>query len=164
MRISTKKFFISCILAMLSLNALAHTKVVVIPMSGDDLKPLAKMITVASANGDFTNIDTALSSISGASASNPYLVVIAPGIYEVSSQLVIPSFVNISGSGPGITVVKSDFSTHLPPTSGIAGAINMPADSILENLSLEVSGTTTTPQVGISGFIAYRTLISNVSA
>ncbi len=88
--------------------AIAQTKVVVIPMSGDDLKPLQNVVSVAKQNGDFSSPIAALDSISDASASNPYLVVIAPGIYDLGNEtLTLKPFVNVQGSGKDVTIVRT---------------------------------------------------------
>ncbi len=101
----------ACCLLLFSQLAAAHNKVVIIPMSGDDLKPLKNVITVAKANGDFTDPVAALTSITDASPSNPYLVVIAPGEYTLTSTLVMKPYVNIAGSGQDVTVLKGAISS-----------------------------------------------------
>lgn len=50
----------------------------------------------------------ALTGISGNSASSPYLVKIEPGIYDlVSNSLVMKPYVDIEGSGEGVTTITS---------------------------------------------------------
>ena len=71
---------------------MAQNRVVVIPMSGDDLEPLANIITVAKNNGDFTNPIDAMNSISDASETNPYLIVIAPGVYDIGTEYLNHQF------------------------------------------------------------------------
>lgn len=87
----------------------AQNKVVVIPMSGEDLKPLANVISVAEQNGDFSNPIAAMDSITDASDSNPYIVVMAPGIYDLGSQtLTVKPHVTVQGSGIDRTVLLSN--------------------------------------------------------
>ncbi len=81
------------------LTVLAQSKVVVIPLFGDDAKPLKNIITVAKANGNFTDPVAAVNSIGDASANNPYLVVIGPGVYTVTQPLEMNEHVDIIGSG-----------------------------------------------------------------
>jgi len=89
--------------------AYAQTKVVVIPMSGDDLRPLSNIVTVAKENGDFSDPVEAVNSITDASASNPYLVVIAPGSYAISEALQMKEWVSIAGSGEKVTSIVRSF-------------------------------------------------------
>src|SRR5262249_30040259 len=59
-----------------------------------------------SSNG--TNLLVALAAITTASASNPWLLKVEPGIYDLgASQLVAKAYVDIEGSGSGITVITS---------------------------------------------------------
>jgi hypothetical protein len=61
----------------------------------------------ASANG--TALLAALAAITGAGAANPYLVWIEPGVYDLgSSSLLIPSHVDVQGSGQDVTTIESE--------------------------------------------------------
>ena len=61
---------------------------------------------VGSASQNGAVLVTAISGISGASASNPYLVHIEPGKYDIGTALLFqPSFVDIEGSGAGVTKI-----------------------------------------------------------
>ena len=97
----------TCALIFLSTSStvIAQTKVVVIPLGGD-AESLQNVITVAKSNGDFTDPIKALNSITDASSSNPYLIVIAPGVYYLSSQLVMKEYVSIAGSGKETTFLS----------------------------------------------------------
>jgi len=86
-------------LSMGATQVLAHNKIVVIPMAGENLQALAHIITVAKQNGDFTDPVAALDSITDSSLSKRYLVVIAPGVYQLSATLVIDRYVTVVGSG-----------------------------------------------------------------
>jgi pectin methylesterase-like acyl-CoA thioesterase len=74
------------------------------------LAPLAgaqatKVVTVAQAGGDFTDPGAAVASILDASAANPYLVRVLPGVYTVASQIVMKPYVDLEGSGEGVTKI-----------------------------------------------------------
>lgn len=87
---------------------------------------LVSPVGTAAQNG--VALQAAVSSISGASPSNPYLVRIEPGVYDLGSQfLLIPSSVDVEGSGVGVTKLIS---------SGSA-VIILPAASELRNISVE---------------------------
>lgn len=139
---SVKAICVVCVLAMFSISAYAQTnKIIVIPMSGDDLKPLKNIVTVAKENGDFSNPVTAINAIGttlpAASASNPYLVFIAPGIYALTETLTMKEYVSIAGSGQKATKLTGSISTSGYDASSalVSGANNATISSItLENL------------------------------
>lgn len=111
--------------------ALAQTKVVVIPMSGDDLKPLQNVISVAKKNGDFTDPLAALNSITNASANNPYLVVVAPGVYDLgNATLTLKPFVSLQGSGKDITIIRAQAAVEDDT------AVRLLGDSMLGHLTI----------------------------
>jgi hypothetical protein len=110
----------------------AHNQVVVVPMAGDDLTPLKNIVTVAKENGDFTSPVAAMASITDATSSNPYLVVIAPGLYTlqnaflVAQQLEMKEYVSIVGSGQNVTILSTAKSSASPSASAavVVGANN----------------------------------------
>lgn len=65
--------------------------------------PYANVVIVAKSGGDFTSIQAALDSIYTASASNPYLVWVAPGVYNES--VTMKSYVDIEGAGESLTKI-----------------------------------------------------------
>ncbi len=94
--------FLWCIMSCLPPASQAADKVVVIPLFGHG-KPLKNIITVAKANGMFTDPVAAVNSITDASENNPYLVVIGPGVYTLTHTLVMKPWVDITGSGENVT-------------------------------------------------------------
>lgn len=118
----------------------AHNNVVVIPLSGDDIQPLANIVTVAKQNGDFSDPISAMNSIFDSGRDNPYLIVIAPGVYTMSESLKIRPYVSIVGSGSSTTIIRGSVSgDSLNGDSalidyGVAGEITI-SDITLENSS-----------------------------
>jgi hypothetical protein len=120
----------------LSSGALAEDKVVVIPMAS--AKPLQNVVTVGKAYGNFTDPVAAVHSITDASATNPYLVLIAPGTYTLTTTLVMKRYVDISGSGENITkLIGAISSTHGNETSAIVKGANY---TTLSHLSISNTG------------------------
>lgn len=134
------KTIFSVLMMLIASTVLAQTKVVVIPMSGDDIKPLKNVITVAKENGDFTDPVTALKAIGdtlpAAGETNPYLVVIAPGIYILSESLIMKDYVDIAGSGSKITRLVGSASSATPDPSVSALAVCM-VNAKLSGVTLE---------------------------
>ena len=67
------------------------------------------VIVVAPSGGDFTDPITALSTITDASATNPCLVKIMPGVYDIGTDsLQMKEYVVIEGSGENVTKIKGN--------------------------------------------------------
>src|SRR5205085_5958358 len=69
------------------------------------------VVVVAQSGGDFSSVQAALTSITGNSASNRYLVKIAPGAY--TETVTMKPFVDIEGSGEGVTKISFTGSASL---------------------------------------------------
>ena len=68
----------------------------------------ANVVVVAKSGGDFPDPIAALNSITDASATNPYLLKVMPGIYDLgSAALFMKEYVDIEGSGETITIMRS---------------------------------------------------------
>lgn len=66
------------------------------------------VVVATDGTGDFTDPVAALNSIVDASADKPYLLKINPGVYTLdsSSRLYLKSYVDIEGSGEGVTKIQ----------------------------------------------------------
>jgi hypothetical protein len=145
MKISTKVmdrilFSVVMLFLLAPLTVFAANKVVVIPLFGPDCaaapvcKTLKNVVTVAKANGNFTDPVMAVNSITDASATNPYLVVIGPGVYTISQTLVMKPYVDIAGSGENVTKITGAIST------GSSAIISGASHSTLSSLTVEHTG------------------------
>ncbi|MBU0480868.1 MAG: hypothetical protein KKG47_07185 [Proteobacteria bacterium] len=68
----------------------------------------ANVVVVALSGGDFTSPVAAVNSISGASAANPYLVKVMPGVYDIGdASLQMKEYVYLEGSGRENTTITS---------------------------------------------------------
>ncbi|MDH3328623.1 MAG: hypothetical protein OEM01_05265, partial [Desulfobulbaceae bacterium] len=105
-----------CLFFFLSFSSVAaHEQVVVVPLNSS--KKLANIITVAKSGGDFTNPVAAVASITDASGSNSYLVVIGPGSYTLTEPLIMKRNVSIAGSGRNATTLTGYISSATADSS-----------------------------------------------
>ncbi|MBM4386793.1 MAG: hypothetical protein FJ088_03580, partial [Deltaproteobacteria bacterium] len=83
-----------------------------------------------------TALLNALAGITDASASNPYLLKIEPGVYSLGTgTLVMNEYVDIEGSGETVTKI-----TALGKTSSTYGTVNFKNNSELRQLTVENTG------------------------
>lgn len=111
----------------------AQDKVVVIPLNS--AKKLSKVVTVSAQGGDFTDPVAAVNSITDATATNPYLVLIGPGVYRLGGgSLQMKPFVDIQGSGENTTRIVGSIDSR---TSGVVRGSD---DSELRFVTVENEG------------------------
>lgn len=126
-------------LSLFSGAVFAHNKVVVVPLF-DSGEPTANVITVAKRGGDFTDPVAAMASITNASEANPYLIQLAPGIYQINEPIRMKSHVRVAGSGIDTSVITRTHTTE-PFDLSSAFLLEYPTGvtgSKLSNLSLGV--------------------------
>jgi len=91
---------------------------------------------VGSATENGTALRDALAGITDASANNPYLLKIEPGVYDLGSlqfsQLDMKSFVDVEGSGEGVTTITS--------SNPFSGTVMGAANSELRSLTVKHTG------------------------
>lgn len=107
--ISSMLVMIFTVVLVLSSIPVFAEKVVVVPLFS--AKKLGNVVTVAKSGGKFTDPVAAVNSITNASASNPYLVVIGPGQYTLTSALVIKNGISVVGSGRAATKLRGHISS-----------------------------------------------------
>ena len=128
------KFALISVILLINSAVSAQNKVVVVPMAGD-AKPLQNIVTVAKKFGDFDDPIEAVNSITDACVNGPYLVVIAPGVYTLSGQLLMKECVSIAGSGKEATILTGTVSNDL---FGSSAALVVAANNAeLSNLTIE---------------------------
>jgi hypothetical protein len=66
----------------------------------------ARTLVVAASGGDFASVQAAVNSITDASATNPYLIWIAPGIY--AETVTLKPYVHLQGAGRDVTVLQGN--------------------------------------------------------
>ena len=88
-------------------------------------KKVDHVILVAKNGGDFTDVKTAIDSISDANETNRYLVYVGPGVYEVTAPIVLKEWVTLKGSGRKATKLEGHLSSATEAESAIViGAPN----------------------------------------
>jgi hypothetical protein len=76
-------------------------------------KRLANVVVVAKSGGDFTDLASAMASITGASVTNPYLIRIMPGTYTLAAAVIGKEWVSIEGAGQSSTKLVGPVSDAL---------------------------------------------------
>jgi hypothetical protein len=120
------------------------------------------VITVSPSGGDFTSVAAALSSISGSSSTNRYLVWVGPGVYTETALVTVPAYVHLQGAGPNATVVTSDRSSS--SAGNAAATVQLLEDSAISDMTVHDAGT------GVYNIALYSTqtsrdiLVNNVVA
>jgi hypothetical protein len=85
-----------------------------------------------------TALEAALAAVSGASATNPYLLKLEPGIYDVGANgMDMKAFVDIEGSGEGMTKI-----TSTGWGACCQGTVDGASNSELRFLTIENTGAT----------------------
>ncbi len=102
---------------MIGTSLQAKDKVVVIPLSVS--KSMNNIVTVAKSGGDFKDLQKAIDSITDAAWDNPYLIVIAPGQYDVEQTITMKDHVSITGSGKDVTTLAGNIASDSLDTAAI---------------------------------------------
>ncbi len=98
-----------------------------------------RVLRVSATGGDYTSLSTAISSISDATIANPYLVIVGPGIFSLSSPITIPSGVHVRGSGMHTTTVTS---THSATPISAGCLINLSDGASLSQIGVYSTAST----------------------
>ncbi|MBI4710657.1 MAG: hypothetical protein HY806_06020 [Nitrospirae bacterium] len=94
-----------------------------------------KVVVVALSGGNFTSPVNAVNSITDASATNPYLVKIMPGVYNIGTNSVqMKEYVDIEGSGETVTKITGNIN------SAYSGVVNGASNAEIRSLTVESTG------------------------
>jgi pectin methylesterase-like acyl-CoA thioesterase len=100
----------------------------------------------------------ALNSITNASATNPYVVKVMPGIYDlVTASLQMKEYVDLEGSGPENTIITSS-NNNVDGGTCAVGTVLMANNSAIRNIKV----VNTAPALG-GDYIAVAALSSIMS-
>jgi hypothetical protein len=118
------------------------------------------VVVVAISGGDYTNVQAAFDSITDAAADNPYLVWVAPGVYE--EQVKMKPFVHLQGAGQEATVITSAASSGgYPPNKA---TLMLARDISLRDLTVSNSGAGSVNVALLATAGTTRTLAADVTA
>ncbi len=134
-----KKFLVlTCITAVTML----HADFFVIPV----VRKIQNIVTVGKSGAQFTDVKKALDSITDANSTNPYLIVVGPGRYEITETLELKPYISITGSGMYTTVLSGAISGN-DTDDGAIIATN--GGSSISHLSIENRGGSESTAAGI---------------
>lgn len=116
------------------------------------------IIVAPNGKGHFTDPVSAVASITDASPSNPYLVKLMPGIYDIEAgSVIMKPYVDLEGSGENVTKVTGNKECIHEPS----GVFFLASNSEIRNLTVEHSGGVSYA-VGIYNGQTISTKITNV--
>jgi len=117
------------------------------------------VVIVAQSGGDYTSVQEAIDS-TDAAAGNPYLVWVAPGVYE--EQVTMKPYVHLQGAGQEATVISSTASSSVwPPTQA---TLLLASDTSLRDLTVGNSGAANSTVALLATAGMTRTLVTDVTA
>jgi hypothetical protein len=119
------------------------------------------VVVVAKSGGDYSSVQAAIDSVSGAGADNPYLVWVAPGVY--SETVTMKPFVHLQGAGQEVTVITSTVSGSdvWPPDQA---TLLLASDTSLRDLTVGNSGVGDNNAALLATAGMTRTLAADVTA
>jgi pectin methylesterase-like acyl-CoA thioesterase len=109
------------------------------PISAAKIQKVGRVVVVATSGGDYTSPIAAVNSITDASAANPYLVKVMPGVYNLgAASLVMKPYVYLEGSGESSVITST-----IANADGqcFVGTVNMANNSTVKNISIKNIGT-----------------------
>ncbi len=139
-----KRILIS-VMVVVGLSTTVFADFYVIPVN----KKIKNVVTVAKSGGQFTDIQAAIDSITDASATNPYVIYIGPGIYSVAAgdSIVMKNNVSLIGSGVDSTVIVGQrTSAAFSPSAGLILA----SDAEIAQMSID-NNVTSNAEGGVTG-------------
>ncbi|MCD6344751.1 MAG: hypothetical protein J7M17_04005, partial [Anaerolineae bacterium] len=120
----------------------------------------ANVIMVAQSGGDYTSVQAAIDSITDAAADNPYLVWVAPGVYN--ETVTMKPYVHLQGAGQEATVITSTATTGAWPPD--TGTLVLTDHVSLRDLTVGNSGTGSRNVALLAMDGTTQTLVTDVTA
>jgi len=126
--------------------AVINAKIASRAVTANKIAFYSRVIVVAPSGGDFTSPVAAMNAITDASETNPYLVKIMPGVYDIGGGTVqMKPYVSIEGSGPVTTQIVGTQNTCLAPEDPtnprpLYGVVTGSSNAGLRSLSVRNNG------------------------
>ncbi len=118
------------------------------------------MVVVAKSGGDYTSVQAAIDSVSDAAADTPYLVWVAPGVYN--EAVTMKPYVHLQGAGQDATIIRSTVGNSSWP---IAQATLMLTRNVsLRDLTVGNNGTGSHNAALLAVAGTTQTLVANLTA
>jgi len=109
-----------------------------LPVQGVAGNGPARLVVVAKSGGDYTSPIAAVNSITDASANNPYLVKVMPGVYDLgNASLQMKPYVYLEGSGDSSVITSTVANAD---GQCFVGTVNMANNSTVRNISIKNIG------------------------
>lgn len=138
-----------------------------IAAGGTRLKQLVITVSPQSEGGDYTSINDAISNVIGTvdggyrdgsltqasnldaapNLSNSFIILVAPGIYTESSQIVLPNYVSLRGEGKNQVIIQKTSSTN--ESLANSAIIRSGSNSSITNLTVRMNPNGKTNVCGI---------------
>ena len=119
--------------------------------NGVDAESPARVIWVADdGTGDFLKLSTALVSITDATATKPYVIKIAPGVYTETANVAMKNYVDVEGSGQNTTTINcacSSSSNNFDVSAAVISAGAITAE--IRHLTINNTGGSNNMSVGV---------------
>ena len=129
-----KLFFILAVLVCVGLTSDCWADFYVIS-AGKKAKKTVLVSPKSTSTESGTALLNAINRITDASATNPYLLIIEPGIYNIgTSSFQMKSHVDVEGSGETVTTIRGNID------SNTAGVVNGADNAALRSLTVENTG------------------------
>jgi hypothetical protein len=142
-----------------SIRIISESGTVTCETDTDTQFALENVIFVAKSGGDFTSIQDAIDSVKDAAEDNPYLVWVAPGIYE--EQVTLVPYVHLQGAGKAVTAISSDAdSTGTYPTEA---TLQLTDHVTVRDLTVLNTGDAQQGAALLATFGTTETVVSNVA-
>lgn len=81
---------------------------------------VAQVVWVATSGAGFTSVQAAVNSITDASSAKPYVVMVAPGVYDEPGGVTLKNFVRLVGSGREVTTIRCACGAATSTGAGVA--------------------------------------------
>jgi hypothetical protein len=138
------------------------TRIAAVPyaLQAERVRGYAGVVVVAKSGGDYTSVQAAIDSITDATASNPYLVWVAPGVY--SETVAMKPYVHLQGAGQEATVITSAASDSAWPPD--QATLVLASDTSLRDLTVGNGGAGDANVALLATAGVTRTLVAEVTA